>query len=544
MNNFPSATLLAGALLSVTAFNTQANPFAYQDKPFDQHYWVTTHNSYEPIHQNIKKMPQQLKDGVRGFMLDLYPPGNNDPAEHIRVCHKSLCYGPFSNHIKNEFLPFLKANPKEVVTIFLETYVSRDQLQTFFDTLPELADYSFNPANFADDTWPTLGQMAEKNNRLILMTDRNNVSGNYTVNGKTITVLYDQDWIVQNHWETLGLTRFTHDWSCPTRWKHLPLNTKTVDWSTGKTWNRLFLMNQFHPGFSDPVDSADNDNNLTSLVRRENNCGAKPHFIGINNYRSGDTASYARALTEGSIYFYERNNADTSVNAADVVCVLPRGPHTLGLPSQGCENDEARSLSLSGIAKGTRINLYDNPRGSREDDHATIDVKRDIGIDEKVVVGSFELNRNNNDYRIVYSRNNGLDGKVSRIEVTTTPIDFSDASIAFYEGNNARQNLDCAVPFNRAHNIQMRSNSFGCSNDEIRSARIIKAKAGSSFFLTGSPQGGYSQGVTKVTVLRDINDPVVVGSFNRSYNDGTVSVENSRGSIDGKISHAAIWGSQ
>lgn len=541
-----SATVLGGALFSIVAFTVQANPFTYLDKPFDQYHWVTTHNSYEKVHQNLAEMPRQLKDGVRGFMLDLHPYAHVDPAEQIRVCHKQIaCYGPFSKQLKNEFLPFLKSNPSEVVTIFLETYVERERLQTVFNTLPELADYSFNPANFAANNWPTIGQMAAKNNRLILFTDRKSVSGNYTVNGKTITVLYDQDWIVQNHWGTLGLTRFSHDWSCPTRWDDLPLNTKTVAASTDKSWNRLFLMNQFHAGFSDPVDSADNDNNLTSLVRREANCQRKPNFIAINNYRSGDAAPYAKALTEGGIYFWERNNADRSANAADAVCVLPRGPHTLRLPSQGCENDEARSLSLSGIAKGTRITVYDDDSGSRADDYSIIDVKRDIGINERVVVGSFEVNRDNNDYRIFHNRNNGLDGKVSRIEVTTTPPDFSDASIALFGKNNASLTLDCTVPFNKVTNMKMgRTNPYGCANDKASSAKIIKAKAGTNFTLTGHPEGEFSQGRTLVTIKRDIHLPVIVPSFEKSFENADIRVEVSNGTKDGKISYGYFNGAQ
>lgn len=120
-----------------------------------------------------------------------------------------------------------------------------------------------------------------------------------------------------------------------------------------------------------------------------------------------------------------------------------------------------------------------------------IDVKRDIGITEKVVVPTFEQTVNNDTYQAVFVRNNGLDGKVSRIQVERTPDDFSDAAIAMHEGNNATQNLDCVVPFHYGHTMKMTSNSFRCSNDEIRSATILKAKAGTSFTLTGHPAGDF-----------------------------------------------------
>ncbi|MFJ4144863.1 hypothetical protein [Pseudomonas sp. NPDC089734] len=469
-------------------------------------------------------------------MLDLYPdkkPGIN----RIKVCHKTIaCYGPLGNQLKNEFIPFLKNNPSEVVTILFETYVNRDNLQEVFSAIPELADYSFNPANFGSGKWPSPAEMAQKNNRLILMTDKREASGNYTVGSKTITVLFDQDWLTQNQWDTLGTVASNiyaaHNFSCPTRWSSIPLDTATVAKSTGKSWNRLFLMNQFHTATSTVPDSAKYDNNLTYLMRRAANCGVKPNFVGVNNYQSGDTLAYTRALTQGGIYLWEGENADKK---RDAVCVIPSGARSLVLPAQGCENDEAQSMSLSGIAQGTRITVFDNPSGNRSDDYAIIDVKRNIGINEDIVIPSFEQHRDNANYQIVFARNNGLSGKVSRIEVGKTPANFSDAAVVMYEGNNASKNMDCTIPLNRSHNVKMKSNGFGCSNDEIRSATILKAKAGTSFSLYGHPDGNASQGRTNVTIKRDIRVPVVIPSFNKSYENGDVKVEASQ-SIDGKIS--------
>lgn len=136
-------------LLSVTTLKANATVLDSRDKPFNEYSWVTTHNSYEKINQNLKEMPAQLNDGVRGFMLDLYVEhANPRPEARIKVCHKQIaCYGPLAAQLKNEFLPFLQRNPGEVVTLFLETYVGREHLQEVFSTLPELGDVSFNPAN-------------------------------------------------------------------------------------------------------------------------------------------------------------------------------------------------------------------------------------------------------------------------------------------------------------------------------------------------------------------------------------------------------------
>ncbi len=516
-------------------------------KPFDQNYWVTTHNAYEKINQNLAEMPRQLRDGVRGFMLDLYVDNKQRGANRIKVCHKGepACYGPWANQLKNEFIPFLRNNPSEVVTLFLETYVGEADLQQVFDALPELATYSFNPKNFTTPGWPTMRAMAQNNNRLILLTDKREVARDYTVNGRTVTVLFDQDWIVQNHWSTLGAAASNieraHNWSCPTRWNSLPLATQKVAERTGKQWNRLFLMNQFHTATSTTLDSGAYDNNLTYLMRRTANCGVKPHFIGINNYQNGDTLNYTRTLTEGGIYLWEGNNADKK---QDTVCAIPAGHKTLKFPTQGCENDEARSMSISGMKAGTRITVYDNPDAHRNDDYAIIDIKRDIGFNEDIVIGSFERTQDNNSYQIVYVRNDGLDGKISRLEISNTPTDFSDAAIAMHEGNSATQNLDCTVPFNSVHRFRMSSGRFGCSNDEIRSATIIKAKAGTSFFVRGHPDGNDTQGKAEIIIKRDIRWPVVVGSFDRNFENADFQIIKRGKGVDGLISHGVFNGAQ
>ncbi|MFK3799791.1 hypothetical protein [Pseudomonas sp. NPDC088444] len=541
-----SKILIAIAAITTGGSAMANNPFAHQDKPFHEYSWVNTHNSYEKINQNMQELPQQMRDGVRSFMIDLYHKSNYREEEQIRVCHtESFCYGPFRNQLANEFIPFLKQNRNEVISIFMESYIERSHLQTLFNSVPEIADVTFNPANFNTTNWPLMSQLVAQNNRLMLFTDKRSLAGSYTVNGKTVTVLFDKDWVAQNHWSTLGAAasniEAAHNWSCPSRYGDTPVTESRVHANTGKSWSRLFLMNQFHTATKTIFDSAAYDNNLTYLTRRVNNCGKTPNFIAIDNYRNGDTLAYTQALSQGGIYLWEGNNADAK---QDAVCVIPRGSRTLSLPTAGCENDEARSLSLSGIAKGTRISLYDSANGNREDDHMIIDVTRDIGLREKVVVGSFEQNRTTDAYKATYIRNNGLNGKVSRIEIKQTPLDFSDASIALYEGNNASQNLDCTIPFDRVYNIKMKSNSYGCSNDEIRSAKILRAKKGAEFTLTGHPDGNLNQGRTVVTVRRDITSPVVIGSFNRSYQDADVQVTNHKEGVDGKISFGYIGGAK
>jgi hypothetical protein len=162
----------------------------------------------------------------------------------------------------------------------------------------------------------------------------------------------------------------------------------------------------------------------------------------------------------------------------------------------------------------------------------------------RVLLPNFQANYNNNDFKAVYLRNNGLNGKLSRITLGKTPTDFSDASIAFYEGTQASQNLECVVPFSSGYTLKMQSNNYGCANDEIQSAKIVKAKAGTSFTLTGHPDGDFKEGRTNVKILRDITSPIIIPSFNSSYSNADVSVTNYTKGVNGKISFGYINGAK
>ena len=421
---------LVGALLitASAAFAGETAP-GIDDlgKPFNQYTWVTAHNGY------VDDMRTQLERGVRGFMLDLHP-GNLSGEADVYLCHAGetgRC------NVRNDrmlvdvlndvFLPFLRSSPEVVVTLLLENYVDRINLQDALSRVPGLADWVFDPSPYAEDpTWPTLAQIIASGRRLVILTDRS--AGAYEIDGKTLHLLQDKQWENQNYWD-LGITILEHEWSCPSRWEQYDAHV----WASGfGHWPRLFVMNQFHTWGATADHAAALDNNLTWLERRvDNHCAVAmgkrtaPNFLAINFNQAGDAFSYAAALTQGGFYFYEANQASP---AGDTTCVIPAGQsQSLRLPARGCENDEARSMKLRGISAGTRVMVYDSPGGSITDDYAVIDIKRDIGLDEAITVSTFERNEDNADFRLVYVRENGLDGKISRIVIGETPLD-SDAN--------------------------------------------------------------------------------------------------------------------
>jgi hypothetical protein len=83
----------------------------------------------------------------------------------------------------------------------------------------------------------------------------------------------------------------------------------------------------------------------------------------------------------------------------------------------GVPNDEARSVRLLGVRAGTRLVVYDSPGCSTDDDWAEVAVKTNVWDRE---VPSFTIpDYEDDEIVVVYHgvRNNGLDGKVSCIEV-------------------------------------------------------------------------------------------------------------------------------
>jgi hypothetical protein len=83
------------------------------------------------------------------------------------------------------------------------------------------------------------------------------------------------------------------------------------------------------------------------------------------------------------------------------------------------KNDEARSARLRYVQPGTLIRVYDAPDGNSKDDWTEVHIKR---AGWNVIVPTFEKSYEDEDVKVVYHRHNGLDGKVSRIEVRNDGI--------------------------------------------------------------------------------------------------------------------------
>lgn len=118
------------------------------------------------------------------------------------------------------------------------------------------------------------------------------------------------------------------------------------------------------------------------------------------------------------------------------------------------------------------------------------------------------------------------------------PIIFDDA-LTFFEGNSATEKAICDVPLG-PQQFNM-GGTHGCPNDEARSLLIMQASKGTVIHLYGNYNYNGDQGYAAITVIDDIVQPTLVGSFNRDYNGTQWNIRKfGPDTLDGKISSVRI----
>lgn len=226
-----SAGDLARWFLTPAALATSAMPSA-DTRTLDQVTFLTAHNAFaNGTDGNFASFPvslfpnqsrgvgQQLTDGVRGFMLDDY-----DVSGTAVLCHNS-CSGvsspvPLATDLQR-MVDFLKANPGQFVTVFLEDYASSAVLKSSLASVNGLADVLYRPdqEGVAANGWPTMADLAARGKQLLVFSDRtraSDISNGYATRD-TFGVMYQREWTVENYW-SMGAGIGDSDWSCYSRW--------------------------------------------------------------------------------------------------------------------------------------------------------------------------------------------------------------------------------------------------------------------------------------------------------------------------------------
>lgn len=242
-------------------------------RAFDAVSYLTTHNAMSNASERFiapnqtHPIARQLRDGVRGLMLDVH-----DDRGVVSLCHgvcslgrrplvEGLC--AVGRHLDDD--------PGAVVTLILESYVPVATMEPAFRAAGLLDDAHMQPSGTA---WPTLGEMVRSGRRLVVLSDRDGGA---------------RPWL-HGVWDYAQETPFSaaspSELSCAV--------------NRGGTRNSLFIFNHFLTMLSGFPHLARMVNFNPFLLERARACqaarGRLPNFVTVDFYEIGDAAATVSAL--------------------------------------------------------------------------------------------------------------------------------------------------------------------------------------------------------------------------------------------------------
>ncbi len=287
-------------LLAANYAYTQCNgAIELCNKRYDEVAYLTTHNAYNSVADNFmlpnhnKDIAQQLNEGVRAMMLDVYDSNGVPTLYHVYDFLGSL---PFSENL-DDIKAFLDNNPNEIVTIILECYVSANMIEDALTTAG-LMPYLFEKDNTTD--WPTLQEMINTDKRLVILSDVDD--------GSATQGWYHYMWT--HAVETDYANNAISDFSC--------------DFNRGDPANDLFILNHFITdatlGVGLPQEAATVNGNpyfINRVLQCQVEAGKFPNFITVDFYEEGNSMSVVNTM----------NGLVTSTTSPDLESMIRLSPN-------------------------------------------------------------------------------------------------------------------------------------------------------------------------------------------------------------------------
>ena len=239
-------------------------------KQYNEVAYLTTHNAFNSDEDGLLfpnqsyNIASQLNDGVRGLMIDVYNHFGTPTAYHSVFMLGTIPLSDIFNDIKT----FLDNNPSEIVTIILECYVTANNIEDEINQ-SGLSNYLYTHNNSIG--WPTLQNMIDNDNRLVIFTDENDASSS-------------QNWY-----------HYTWDYAVETHYSVVSINDFTCDFNRGDPANDLFIFNHFvtdaNLGYG-LYDESDDVNANPFFINRALDCQSQtnkfPNFVTVDYYELGD----------------------------------------------------------------------------------------------------------------------------------------------------------------------------------------------------------------------------------------------------------------
>lgn len=248
------------------------------DRKYNEATYPATHNSMSAQERgfmppnHIHTITKQLEAGIRGLLLDIHPYKHS-----TYLCHGSCKLGYQSAYDGLlEIYDFMVKNPREVITLIFENFVSAEDLVQVFE---ETGLIDFVATLQVDGEFSTLGSMIDSGKRLVVFIQYASEGPDWlhyrddyvfaphwnnptpedlkceAVFGNATNSLYDLSHFVMNpislkrHARRINFNPFLIDraWNCMYKLKRRP-NFITVDfYSIGDLFDAVYELNMLRP---------------------------------------------------------------------------------------------------------------------------------------------------------------------------------------------------------------------------------------------------------------------------------------------------------